>query len=175
MLRVLSVRSRSFDRPVFNVEVETDHTFFVGSLGALVHNTCRPRPARPAVPGDHWSPSAVAARGAAHSPLDSSITQDVARLGLPRGEARALRASAHEVGTAIQENGIRSIDDLFAHFGGGTQQDPGGPRSIHALTANRRGYISIDPVENNRSALGGNRILVRFHADGFTLRVDNTH
>ena len=41
--RVLKVETRAGGATVYNFEVANNHTYFVGRLGALVHNTCRGR------------------------------------------------------------------------------------------------------------------------------------
>jgi hypothetical protein len=38
--RVLALTTLAEQRDVFNLEVENDHTYFVGTTGAWVHNTC---------------------------------------------------------------------------------------------------------------------------------------
>jgi pretoxin HINT domain-containing protein/uncharacterized protein DUF6896/ParB-like nuclease family protein len=48
-LRVEGVEARGGARTVYNLEVETYHTYMVGRLGAWVHNTCEPKSAVQAV------------------------------------------------------------------------------------------------------------------------------
>jgi hypothetical protein len=64
-LTVRSVRLRSELRRVYNLEVEDDHTYSVGSLAVWVHNECKgraPGPARPALEGDPFHPGEVSKR-----------------------------------------------------------------------------------------------------------------
>lgn len=41
-VRVLRVETRAEGATVYNFEVAKNHTYFVGNLGVLVHNQCRP-------------------------------------------------------------------------------------------------------------------------------------
>ncbi len=49
--RVVSVTTIPIEAPVYNFEVDTDHAYFVGDLGLLVHNTCPNHPGAPTVGG----------------------------------------------------------------------------------------------------------------------------
>jgi hypothetical protein len=43
VVRVASIHAREGVERVFNIEVEQDHTYVVGDIGAWVHNTCNTR------------------------------------------------------------------------------------------------------------------------------------
>jgi hypothetical protein len=45
-VRMLKVEARAAGATVYNFEVANNHTYFVGRIGVLVHNTCTPRRGR---------------------------------------------------------------------------------------------------------------------------------
>jgi hypothetical protein len=153
---------------VYNIEVQDHHTYFAGYLGVLVHNHCgrnRSRGPRPAVAGDPWHPDSVAGRTGSNAPLLSGeLGADLGAHArtLSRAERGEMRARTLEVASAIQAQSLRTDADLARAFP---------DRNVHMLTTSHRGWISIDPVAGNRSALGGLRIHVRLESGGVSIRI----
>ena len=89
-LRVASIRRFAEDATVFNLEVRDAHTYFVGELGAWVHNTCLPT-----------GPQRIA-----NSNMDHAATRAVERAGFPT--KKAAREALQDFGANIEKNGLPS-------------------------------------------------------------------
>ncbi|MBX3193032.1 MAG: Hint domain-containing protein [Labilithrix sp.] len=104
--RVVALASLPDRVTVYNFEVESAHTYFVGASEVWVHNQCTPSPA---LRGTPYSPEKVAERQAfwrqryGVGPRMSAREFEASLVGLPHGEARARIAAMTE--RVAQERG----------------------------------------------------------------------
>jgi hypothetical protein len=108
--RVSSVVRRAGSHPVYNLEVETEHVYHVGSAGALVHNACtKGTPVTPKVTRDKSGRITSSTATITNANLNGGTgTTAASRRGLPSGYD-----AGHIIGRQLGGQGGATANNIF--------------------------------------------------------------